>query len=101
MVLSGDKITELDAESLAFLRKLLDGERTPADFVSDDFSYAIRRERGRTLHFYFNWNEYGEQEFRLPDASGRLTDFWTDEPLPARQRILTIPAFSARVIIER
>ncbi len=100
MVLSGDKITEMPPETLAILRKVLQGARASARFVGNDFSYAIRQEGERTLHFYFNWNEYGEQEFLLPDPERRRTDYWTGIPLPQRQRILTVPAFSASVIVE-
>ena len=59
LVLSGDKIPELDGAACDTLRRLIRLAGAPARFLDPEFRTAVAERDGRTLYFFFNPGDAG------------------------------------------
>ena len=59
LVLSGDKIPELDGAARDTLRRLIRQAGAPARFLDPEFRTAVAKRDGRTLYFFFNPGDAG------------------------------------------
>ncbi len=101
MILSGDRICDIGAESVATLKKLLSGVRPAARFGSNDFSHGVIEEPDGRIHLFFNWHDYTATDFLIPELAGtNLVDFWTGETFDGSSGKLTLKPFSAKVLKE-
>ena len=114
MVLSGDDLTQMPADRLAMLEKLLPPTGVAAQF--DDPSLRVGVMRGIPLehvrsaaelprtYAVFNWTDAPETTEVKLGGTCALTDFWTGADLGRHTNVFTLdkmPPHSARLIICR
>lgn len=99
MILSSDKLAQLSESSLETIRRIMACYGHTARFSDTSFRYGRMELPDRTLHFFFNWDDTGSADFRLPETSRGLSDFWTGEAV-ADSFAIHLPARSARVLSE-
>lgn len=101
MVLSGDRMMDLNAEQLRVLGKLLPPLGRAAVFDDRDFRVGRIPTEAGMLVCLFNPDETAEEFSALLGGVCDVFDFWTDEPLycaVARIDGLKLPPHSARVL---
>lgn len=102
LVLTGDKIENLQAPQLAMLHKLIPPTGISARFENSRFETGITDLGDRKYLYVFNWSETNvNRTFQLP-AKSRLTDYWTGVDLGVHEGSYTVkdmPTESARLIL--
>lgn len=100
MILSGDKLPEIQEESIRDIEKILSCYGSTAVFEDMEMNYTKSVLPEGILHFFFNWNDTGIMEHRLPEHSLPLSDFWSGDEV-CETFAISIPPCSARVLLER
>ncbi|WP_246552528.1 glycoside hydrolase family 36 protein [Vallitalea pronyensis] len=100
MVLNSDRIGDMHADSIRWLKKLLPPMGQAARFDDIGFTIGKIKRNHDTLVFLFNaTNDMIEKSITCPKASCVL-DFWREEVMCTKQRELAVklPPHSARVL---
>lgn len=98
-LLSGDRLPELSGESIRTIEKIAEYAGYAADFEDSEMRYGKAVLPNGVFHFFFNWDDGGSVEYRLPPHTASLRDFWTEEALASSFSIF-LPPRSARVLFE-
>lgn len=74
MVLSGDRLADLDMQQSAWLTLLtqMAEQRVPAATFNADLSHGELQWGEQTLHFFFNWHDTQIQQISLPEGGTLL-----------------------------
>jgi len=102
LVLTGDRIENLQAPQIATLHKLIPPIGKSARFENSRFETGIT-DLGDCQYLYaFNWSQTNaDRTFQLPGRS-HLTDYWTDEDLGVHEGsyvVKDLPGESARLVL--
>jgi alpha-galactosidase len=102
MVLSGDKIADLDPKQLAILHKLILPTGRCARFEDGALNVGVTDLGSRQYYYAFNWDRTpADRTLRLKHRT-RLKDFWTGEDLGVQEGDYVLKGLagqSARLIV--
>lgn len=102
MVLSGDDLTQISAERLAMLKKLLPPTRIAAEFADDSLRVGTVKRKDSLMVCVFNWEDTPQNiSFKLPKKSA-ITDFWNGENLGTHSGVFEVknmPPHSAKILV--
>lgn len=100
LILSGDDLTKLTAERMAWLKKLLPPTGVAAEFADDTFRVGYIPLKGRTDVCVFNETDE-PLRINVPlQRPGDVTDFWTGENMGTHRTAIALevlPPHSARL----
>jgi alpha-galactosidase len=101
LVLTGDRIEDLQAPQLATLRQLIPPTGTSARFADRRFETGVAKVQGGEYLYAFNWGETNVDRTLRLSARSRLTDYWTRTDLGIHEGdfvVKDLPGRSARLI---
>jgi alpha-galactosidase len=82
MLLSGDDLTNVPAERIAILKKLIPPTGIAARFENENFETGVTILKDKLVFSVFNWDEDPvERVIKLPSGKYRLVDKWTSQPI--------------------
>jgi alpha-galactosidase len=102
MLLSGDDLTQLAADRLAILRRLLPPTGVAARFEDDSLRVGMSDYQGGRMVYLFNWGDSPQTlRFNLQRAC-EITDYWSGQAMGRHERSFSItemPPHSARILV--
>lgn len=101
MVLSGDDLTQIPANRMAMLRKLLPPAGVPAAFEDDSMQVGVVKLADRRMVCLFNWGDAPQTLSVEVQRKSRVTDYWSGEDLGEHEGSFVVkdmPPHSARLL---